>query len=146
MIKKRNYILLYFICALFLPNAFSMNVVDLKLQMQSDKISGLIDGGYRIGEGKVFFHGEHSGFRVYVNSQQTGNKPNEYLLMGNAKKENRIRIKLEKEGWTPDTNNGNGIIILTKDSNASFDILIDGTQNVQADRYDVNISASVIFN
>ncbi|WP_303244885.1 AfaD family invasin, partial [Salmonella enterica] len=55
-----------------------------------------------------------------------------------------IQVRLEGEGWQPDTVNGRGAILRTAADNASFSVVVDGNQEVPADTWTLDFKACAL--
>ncbi|EHF1733388.1 pilin structural protein SafD, partial [Salmonella enterica subsp. enterica serovar Newport] len=55
-----------------------------------------------------------------------------------------IQVRLEGEGWQPDTVSGRGAILRTAADNASFSVVVDGNQEVPADAWTLDFKACAL--
>ncbi|MBJ5510301.1 pilin structural protein SafD, partial [Salmonella enterica subsp. enterica serovar Meleagridis] len=70
--------------------------------------AGHVPDGMVLAQGWVTYHGSHSGFRVWSDEQKAGNTPAVLLLSGQQDPRHHIQVRLEGEGWQPDTVSGRG--------------------------------------
>lgn len=104
--------------------------------------AGEINDGVRITQGHIFTQSNHAGFRVWSNALKSGSQTNHYTLYGMNNRDNQIRVKLEGEGAHSETENG--IQIETENTSASFNLVIDGRQQVIPDRYVMQVSGATL--
>jgi len=104
-----------------------------------------LQNGMVIAHGRVIYSEAHNGFQVWLNSPQNGNSPNQYVINGKNDSSHQLRVRTEQEGWTADIKGGKGIISLTREEQASFDIVVDGTQDVMPDQYVIVAQAVAIL-
>jgi len=116
----------------------------LDFMITARSISGHVSDGFVIGKGRVTYRPSHNGFVVWSNALSAGT-PQTYIIKGQRNSRNHIRVKIESENGVPDTERGTGILILTGDDYESFVVAVDGGQQISADKYDVQVNASVIF-
>lgn len=100
--------------------------------------------GMVLAQGWVTYHGSHSGFRVWNDEQKAGNTPAVLLLSGQQDPHHHIQVRLEGEGWQPDTASGRGVIFRTAADNASFRVIVDGNQEVPADTWTLDFKACAL--
>lgn len=117
----------------------------LHMQMSSGQISGPVKGDSRIGEGRITYHGNHIGFRVWAGAARSGSQPNHYVLTGKNNSANQLRIRIEKQGWQPNNEGLMGIVLHTGENHAAFDVVIDGDQVVSTDVYMLEMKSAVLF-
>ncbi|EGX3148634.1 hypothetical protein BUX93_004721 [Salmonella enterica subsp. enterica serovar Typhimurium] len=98
----------------------------------------------KLGATRVIYHGSHSGFRVWSDEQKAGNTPTVLLLSGQQDPRHHIQVRLEGEGWQPDTVSGRGAILRTAADNASFSVVVDGNQEVPADTWTLDFKACAL--
>ncbi|QQN36467.1 hypothetical protein JHW33_07555 [Rahnella aceris] len=108
-------------------------------------LSGTLKDGFLVGKGRVMYHGEHAGFRVWSEAPRNGNHPARYLLEGQQNVRNKLRVRIESERGQPDGKEGKGIIVLTGDDSILFKVVVDGQQNVRADNYPIELRALVLL-
>lgn len=106
--------------------------------------AGHVPDGMVLAQGWVTYHGSHSGFRVWSDEQKAGNTPTVLLLSGQQDPRHHIQVRLEGEGWQPDTVNGRGAILRTAADNASFSVVVDGNQEVPADTWTLDFKACAL--
>ncbi|MBJ4904972.1 pilin structural protein SafD, partial [Salmonella enterica subsp. enterica serovar Rissen] len=75
---------------------------------------------------------------------KAGNTPTVLLLSGQQDPRHHIQVRLEGEGWQPDTVNGRGAILRTAADNASFSVVVDGNQEVPADTWTLDFKACAL--
>lgn len=109
------------------------------------KLTGTIKDGFLVGKGRVMYTGEHSGFRVWSEAPRSGAYPARYLIEGQQNFHNRLRVRIGSERGQADVKEGKGIIILTGDNSVLFNVVADGTQNVKADNYPIELRAVVLL-
>lgn len=83
-------------------------------------------------------------FRVWSDEQKAGNTPTVLLLSGQQDPRHHIQVRLEGEGWQPDTVSGRGAILRTAADNASFSVVVDGNQEVPADTWTLDFKACAL--
>ncbi|WP_396076090.1 AfaD family invasin [Escherichia coli] len=108
-----------------------------ELELSSlNRMGGNLSDGTRIATGQILCRDSHSGFHVWMNAQKAGYQPEHYIIRGQLNSQNEIRVRLTGDRWSPSVDKGqNGVIRISADERAIFDILVDGRQNVEADRY-----------
>ncbi|EKN4774150.1 AfaD family invasin [Yersinia enterocolitica] len=106
--------------------------------------AGHVPEGMQLAQGWVTYHGSHSGFRVWNDEQKAGNTPSVLLLNGQQDPRHHIRVRLEGEGWQPDTASGSGAILRTAADNASFSVVVDGDQEVPADTWTLDFKTGAL--
>jgi hypothetical protein len=115
------------------------------LQMRGEQIAGQMREGTRIGEGRLVYDGEHSGFQVWSGAIRSGSSANRYVISGQANDQHQLRIRLEKADWVIDNEAGKGIIWRHGGGRAAFYVLIDGDQHVTADHYLLVLNGAVLL-
>ncbi|OPJ99447.1 hypothetical protein B1R44_06995 [Serratia marcescens] len=119
------------------------NGVDLKISMWSINERQLHDGQI-IGSGQIVSPGEHRGFQVWLTAEKQNRAAARYILRGNNNNTHRMFVRLERSEAIPDEIGKQGIIIYTDAASVDFNIVIDGDQEVAADRYRVPALVGVI--
>lgn len=115
------------------------------LKMRSVLESGKLTDGTRLGVGRIVFHEEHSGFQVWSDSVKSTDQPHRYVLAGDQDIDHKLQVRLEGDGWQSDVKEGKGIILVTSDDMAKFDVKADGEQTVVADRYQLQINGMALL-
>lgn len=108
-------------------------------------LSGTLKDGFLVGKGRVMYHGEHAGFRVWSEAPKSGAHPARYMLEGEQNVRNKLRVRIESERGQPDGKEGKGIIIPTGDDSILFKVVVDGQQNVKADIYPIELRAVALL-
>lgn len=116
----------------------------LDIQMKTGMQSGLIHDGTRIARGRISQSDLHTGFQVWSNAPRAGSQAQSYLLSGIDQSRKPLRVRLEGNGWSPDTENGQGIVLHTPEPFATFDVVVDGDQIVQADAWQVQLNGNAL--
>ncbi|WP_370605675.1 AfaD family invasin [Citrobacter braakii] len=107
---------------------------DLTVSMRPH-LSSTVHGGEKIGSGQITHQGAHVGFQVWLEGVTSGGAPERYVLRGRNNPGHELRVLIGQDGWIPDSKDGRGIIKQTGEPQASFDIIIDGEQVIEADEY-----------
>lgn len=92
------------------------------------------------GRGKIVCKGEHSGFRVWMNAEQSTSTAEGYVIRGKNNPHNTLKVILRGNGWVPDNTNGSGIIKKSHDSLSNFDILTEESQVYFPDEYIISVN------
>lgn len=98
--------------------------------------------GDLIANGKITYQGRHSGFKVWLEARKSGEAPDHYIVTGTHDGEHELRVVIGRDGWRPDDKAGNGIIILTGEPQAEFDVVSDRDQTVAADEYRIMVNGA----
>lgn len=101
--------------------------------------------GLVIGRGQVSFQPPHSGYQVWLNGRRRVATPGRYVLVGKHNPEHQLRIRLTGEGWSAGHDNNGGITSAAVNERLYFDIVVDGTQQAEADEYIITASAAAII-
>lgn len=141
---KRNTLGILAAGALWTSFTYAADKPQFDLQMNNEFISGQINDGTRIGQGAIAYQSEHNGFQVWSDVAGYGGRPNHYALAGKSGNGNTLRVRLEKEEWLPDNHGGKGIILHANEDRATFYIVIDGDQWVNADSYSIELKGAVL--
>ncbi|WP_273908572.1 AfaD family invasin [Enterobacter bugandensis] len=104
--------------------------------------SYLVDGTI-VGTGKVIYHGEHTGFQVWLDGERHNNIPTRYLITGKNNGSNKLFVRLEQTGWEPNEKANGGLITYSREEQADFSIVADGGQQISADEYVIVAKAKV---
>lgn len=107
--------------------------------------SGQVPDGYVLGKGTISFSGPHSGFKIWSTAIAVPEKPGSYELTGQQHSANRVRVKLRgNENWqsAPD---GIGLIIRTEDETVSFELVVEGKQQISAGNYSIDFKAVALL-
>ncbi|EDU9614197.1 pilin structural protein SafD [Salmonella enterica subsp. enterica] len=126
------------------PTADAAEKLQTTLRVGTYFRAGHVPDGMVLAQGWVTYHGSHSGFRVWSDEQKAGNTPTVLLLSGQQDPRHHIQVRLEGEGWQPDTVNGRGAILRTAADNASFSVVVDGNQEVPADTWTLDFKACAL--
>ncbi|EGO1504648.1 AfaD family invasin [Salmonella enterica] len=112
---------------------------DLTVSMRPH-LSSTVHGGEKIGSGQITHQGAHVGFQVWLEGVTSGGgAPERYVLRGRNNPGHELRVLIGQDGWIPDSKDGRGIIKQTGEPQASFDIIIDGEQVIEADEYSMTV-------
>ena len=117
-----------------------------KMQLSARPLSGTyLQNGTVIGHGTVSYSGVHSGFEVWLDAPQNGGRPGHYVIRGKNNVSHLLHIRLEQEGWAADIKGGKGILLLTGEEQANFDIVVNDAQDVMPDQYAIVAQAVAIL-
>ncbi|ELM3737373.1 invasin [Edwardsiella piscicida] len=112
--------------------------VELTLRMVPNLSSQVWDG-QKISGGEIRTHNAHSGYQVWLDAPQLMGAPNRYVISGKSGAQHKLRVILVQNGWEPDKKTGHGVIKLTGEAQAYFDIIADGNQTIPADSYPITM-------
>lgn len=111
---------------------------DLTVSMRPN-LSSIVHGGEKIGSGQITHRGAHVGFQVWLEGMTSGGGSERYVMRGRNNPSHELRVLIGQDGWIPDSKDGRGIIKQTGEPQASFDIIIDGEQVIEADEYSMTV-------
>lgn len=140
MIKVRGFIttlLVLTMISVFQARA-NESKPDLTVSMRPH-LSSRVHGGERIGSGQITHRGAHVGFQVWLDGMASGGAPERYVMRGRNNPSHELRVLIGQDGWIPDSKDGRGIIKQTGEPQASFDIIVDGEQVIEADEYSMAV-------
>ncbi|MEG0868513.1 MAG: AfaD family invasin [Hafnia sp.] len=146
MIKVRSLAIVLLILTTML--AFEVQAVESKPDLTASMRTNLnasVHDGEKIGRGQIFHQGEHVGFQVWLDAMKSGSAPERYVIRGRNNPSHELRVVLGQDGWVPDDKEGRGIIKLTSEPQAVFDIVADGNQTLEPDEYSVMIYGAYLF-
>lgn len=106
--------------------------------------AGELKDGVQLGQGVLFSQGEHTGFQVWSDVQGVGVDPARYTLTGGQNGANTLKVRLEGGGWSVALAGGKGVVLTTTDNRVSFNVVVDGNQQVAADQYPFVLSAAAL--
>lgn len=115
----------------------------LNLQM-APTLNGSVHDGQMIGHGQISTQQPHRGYHVWIEARKSGDAPNHYIITGRNNPQHELRVVVGQDGWMPDTKEGKGIVILTEDSLARFDIVAEGSQSIEADDYSLMAGGTIL--
>ena len=104
-------------------------------------VSSHVEDRQVIAHGYISSSENHGGFQVWLDAASLANEPDRYVITGKYDRQHELRIFIGRDGWQP-VKGGRGIVMLTGDSQAEFDVMADGAQDVSGDEYRVVIHAS----
>ncbi|MBJ2066812.1 AfaD family invasin [Serratia odorifera] len=116
-----------------------------EIQMDGRLEVGQMNDGYRIGQGRIAHYGHHLGFQVWRDGGNSAQRPNRYELIGQRNANHKLRIRIEKAGWVPDSDGGKGVILHSGEYSAVFNIVLDGNQYVSGDSYPILLQGGLIL-
>ena len=119
--------------------------IQLSLQMRQGHLAGSVRDGTLLGSGTLVSYDAHSGFRLWSEQLTDDRRNGRYILIGQQNPAHRIHIRLSPRkypGITPP--DMPGIIVNTRENRLVFDILVDGSQKVIADRYTLDITGAIL--
>ncbi|OSN03522.1 AfaD family invasin [Lonsdalea iberica] len=118
----------------------------LALRMKHDLQAHVVKDGMRLGQGTLVSHEAHAGFRLWSEVQSSSFLTGHYVLSGKQDGEHKLRIRLVPRDLIAEGNPASSEMVLnTRDDRVTFDILADGEQRVEADRYRLDISGTVLL-
>ncbi|TBL64164.1 AfaD family invasin [Hafnia paralvei] len=138
MIKLRGLITALLVTISAFQAQADENRPDLTVSMRPH-LSSTVHGGERIGSGQITYRGEHVGFQVWLDGMTSGGAPERYVMKGRNNPGHELRVLIGQDGWIPDSKDGRGIIKQTGEPQASFDIIVDGEQVIEADEYSMTV-------
>jgi Enterobacteria AfaD invasin protein. len=145
--KAKKYITGTMIILAGFMSLFPVHAADvpvIQVNMQGRIQTGHVTDGQRLGQGTIVFHSMHTGFRVWGDEQQSGDRPGRYMLAEDGNPYRKLRVRLEGDGWEPDNKDGKGIILYSGDEIGRFYIVADGEQTITAGRYSLRIGGAVV--
>ncbi|HCR2979393.1 TPA: hypothetical protein ON189_004584 [Serratia marcescens] len=128
--------------------SFQANAADapqLEVQTMRGQVSGAIADGTRVAQGRITSYDPHIGFQVWVVGNAVAGDANRYVLTGQQKPQNVLKVRLEKVGWQVDDKENKGIVLHTGDVSADFEVVADGNQVVATDTYPIQIKGFVLL-
>lgn len=117
---------------------------ELNFIVTAKNLSGRVSDGFVIGKGRVIYRPTHNGFVIWSQARNAGS-PQKYILEGQRNTRNELKVRIESDRGLPDTERGKGIMVLSSEVQVPFTVVVDGEQQVRADRYDIQMNAAVIF-
>lgn len=125
--------------------ACANNTPRLALQMKHGLQAHVVKDGMRLGQGILVSHGAHAGFQLWSETQTSSLPAGHYVLSGKQDGAHKLRILLVPRGIVPEENLGSMKMVLnTTGDRVTFDVLADGEQRVEADRYMLDIRGTVL--
>lgn len=128
-----------------LTQAIAAEVPQVRLQMEDVPTGGRIEDGKRIGEGRISYHNNHTGFQVWSGAMTSSDRPEYYVITGISNNRHKIRVRLKGKGWMPDHKTGKGIILYTGDDSAGFYVVSDGEQYIPPDAYEFRVNGVALI-
>lgn len=136
---RRKIKSLFAVCMLLASmQAYADDNVDITLNSVAN-LSPQLRDGQRIGQGQIQTQQAHRGFQVWLEAPRSSEAPNRYILMGKNNRQHKLFVIIGQAGWQPDSQGGLGIIKLTRDRQARFDIVVNGGQYAPIDTYTVTV-------
>lgn len=129
--------------SIFMSTIHAAELPIIQFNMKDKIQAGLVSNGQRLGHGTVSFNRAHTGFRVWIDGRWSSDRPGSYILVGKYNPEHKLRVRLEGDGWAPDSENSKGIVNYSRDDMVHFYALVDGDQFIQADMYSLQVSGEV---
>ncbi|HDQ0507586.1 TPA: adhesin [Escherichia coli] len=122
-------------CAFIIISSGLSQAAELELYPQNVN-GGFLSDGTRISMGRILCQHSHSRFHIWMSTQNVGEHAAQYVIKGLLDSQHMIRVRLSGEGWSPSlTEEQRGMVKFGTDEMATFNVLIDGSQNVEPDKY-----------
>lgn len=115
----------------------------LYFRMPNTVLAGNLKDGAQLGQGRIVSEEIHSGFELMFHTP-SGRDPSHLRLNGKQKNNSKLNVRVVTESNTPVSFTGNRLHFLTENKSITFQILLDGDQNVVSDNYSLTMSAAVI--
>lgn len=108
-------------------------------------VSGQVPDGYVLGKGTISYSGSHRGFQLWSSAPAIPEKPGSYELAGLQHNGSRVRVKLQtNENWQPAADE-RGLTIRTEDETVSFELVVEGKQQVSAGNYSMDLKTVALL-
>lgn len=117
----------------------------LDMQVRSGLFAGRVADGTRLAQGVITYTDAHAGFQVWSEEPVLDGKSPRYVLSGSRHSGNKLRVRLEGEGWVANTEGGKGMQVITTAVSAPFDVVVDGDQMVDSDVWTVPIQGGILL-
>ncbi|WP_392435859.1 AfaD family invasin (plasmid) [Yersinia sp. HM-2024] len=104
------------------------------IRASEHQIAGYTRDGTRIARGYISSDKEHAGFKLWPSGTKTGT--GNYILFG-QQKGHMIYVEIKNKNAIYDND---GLLIFSKNTVESFEIITKGNQYITADSYQINIT------
>ena len=142
--RAHNLICVLIMTVPFWGEKVAAEVVNIRYQTYIPPLVGQYPDGTLIGIATVDYSGVANGFDVWLENRQEGSLPQLFTLEGSENKKHVISVRLEGDGWQDNNERGKGVSIKTSDSQVMVKVLLDGTQFIWPDSYNLTFSGVAI--
>lgn len=139
-LKKTIFISL----GLYLPFSYSYaQQLIFDISINNKNLSGYYSDGTVIGYGMISHLDEHKGFLISTNQRKSSITENNIIITGKTNINNTINIKIAGNNWRTDEDNN--FILITKEKEAYFQLILNGEQYIKPDKYNISLNGAYII-
>lgn len=142
--KKANKIILAIALCILSLCSHAANVPKIYFIQNDISAVGNVKDGTIVGTGKLSYEGEHVGFHVWIDDKYSSLN-NTSTLYSNRHSSKPLRVRIESPQHASKIVRENGIKIFTHESHTTFQIVLDGNQDVSPGSLSFRLGAAAII-
>lgn len=119
-------------------------VPEVYLQGINAQMAGLVADGSPVAQGVIVSQDSHIGFRIWSDEGELATLPGRYIMKGKQSDRHSLRVRLDNGDWKADGDGTKQMTQYTIEPKVTFDLVIDGEQQVIADSYSLLLNTALL--
>lgn len=119
-------------------------VPEIYLQGENTQMAGLVADGSPVAQGVIVSQDSHIGFRIWSDESELVTLPGRYIMKGKQSDRHSLRVRLDNGDWKAEGDGAKQMTQYTVEPKVTFDLVVDGEQQVIADSYSLLLNTALL--